>query len=136
MGDTPFMRRIFAAVAFLLLAQPAHAALSVCNKTAHPVRVALGFFNGTDWASRGWWSIAPRDCPKLIEAPLDARYYYLYATDGGSGSWAGGRSFCVASDEKFEIASRANCAGRGYDRKGFFAVDTGDQPDFTQYIAD
>lgn len=136
MGEILGMRRIFATLALLLLAQPAQAALAVCNKTAHPTHVALGFFNGTEWASKGWWTISPGACPKLIETPLDARFYYLYASDGGAGSWGGTRSFCVAANEKFEIIGRAACAGRGYDRKGFFAVDTGDAPDYIQRLSD
>lgn len=130
------MRRILPALLLLLLASPAHASFAVCNRTAHPARVALGYFNGTEWASRGWWTIAPRQCQTLVTAPLDARYYYLYASDGGAGSWAGSRSFCVSGDERFEIVGREACARRGYDRKGFFAVDTGEHPDYTQSLSD
>lgn len=120
----------------LLAAHPALAALSVCNKTQHETRVALGRFNGTDWMSEGWWQIKPHSCQTLLGTPLDARYYYLYASDGSSGSWDGSRSFCVSSDARFEIVGRGGCAKRGYDRKGFFAVDTGNKPDFTQSLSD
>ena len=130
------MHRILAAFALLLLAQPAHAGLSVCNRTAQPAKLALGRFNGTQWMSQGWWTIAGHHCSTVISAPLDARYYYLYATDGGPGSWDGGHPFCTASAAAFKVIGRGDCAAHGYDRKGFFEVDTGDKPDFTQSLSD
>jgi len=130
------MRRILPILLLAMLVSPAEASFAVCNKTPRPARVALGFFNGTDWASAGWWTIAPKACHTLLNQPLIARYYYLYANDGGPGSWAGSRSFCVSSDARFEIVGRAACVRRGYDRKGFFQVDTGQQPDYTQYLSD
>ena len=47
-----------------------------------PTRVALGRFDGTNWTSQGWWTMQPRTCAGLLTGPLDARYYYLYASDG------------------------------------------------------
>jgi len=138
MSDTIFgkMRWILPALLLLTLVSPAEAAFAVCNKTPRPARVALGFFNGTDWASTGWWTVEPKACQTLITEPLEARYYYLYASDGGPGSWAGGRSFCIAPEQKFEIVGRGACARRGYDRKGFFQVDTGRMSDYTQWLSD
>jgi uncharacterized membrane protein len=136
MRDTFSVRRILPALALLLLAQPAAASFAVCNKTPIPARVALGRFDGTGWTSQGWWTIAPHKCRTLLTGALMSRYYYLYASDGGPGSWAGSRSFCVRSNERFEIAGRAACARRGYDRKGFFQVDTGQKPDYTQWLSD
>ena len=98
--------------------------------------MALGRFNGTEWISKGWWTIAPGTCAIVISTPLDARYYYLYASDGGPGSWDGNRGFCVSGADAFKIAGRADCAGRGFDRKGFFEVDTGQKTDYTQLLSD
>ena len=75
----------FLALTLLALA-PAEAALTVCNKAAGPARVALGRFDGRDWASEGWWLLAPGKCADVVTGKLDARYYYLYATDGDAGS--------------------------------------------------
>lgn len=130
------MQRIFLALAFVLAAAPAHAGLTICNKTAQPAKLALGRFNGTHWTSEGWWTISARHCTKVISTPLDARYYYLYATDNGPGSWDGGRAFCVSQAEAFRIIGRGDCAGRGFDRKGFFEVDTGKKTDYTQSLSD
>lgn len=130
------MRLLLAALALLLMAAPAEAGLRVCNKTAHAARLALGRFNGTQWMSEGWWTIEAGKCAAVITTPLDARFYYLYASDGGPGSWDGNRGFCVASDDRFRIDGRADCAGRGFERKGFFEVDTGQKTDYTQLLSD
>jgi uncharacterized membrane protein len=118
------------------MGQPAFAALNVCNKTAREARVAVGRFDGTQWMSEGWWVIAPRACAAVVPRSLKARYYYLYAVDGGAGSWDGSRKFCVGSADKWQSPGRDNCAGRGMDRKGFFRIDTADKPDYTQTLAD
>ncbi|MGH6871447.1 MAG: DUF1036 domain-containing protein [Rhizomicrobium sp.] len=115
---------------------PAQAGFTLCNRTAHAARVALGRFDGTDWGSEGWWSVGPRQCARLIPAALDARYYYLYASDGGAGTWDGGFGFCVAETAKFTVAGREDCAGRGYVRRGFYQVDTGQDTDVTKSISD
>jgi uncharacterized membrane protein len=118
--------RALALLAAVLLATKAEAALTVCNKAGHPARVALGRFDGRDWASQGWWLLAPGQCADVVTGKLDARYYYLYATDGDAGVWDGSTGFCVAATQKFAISGRGNCAGRGYDRKRFFRIDTND----------
>jgi len=129
--------RLWLAFAILCWAAPAYADFHVCNRTANPTKVAFGRYDGTDWLSEGWWNVAPKACATLLEGKLVARYYYLYASDGGSGTWGGKRAFCVtATSGKFQIIGRADCAKRGYDRKSFFEVDTGALPDWTQSLSD
>ncbi len=120
----------------LLVTGPAQAAFTVCNKASTPVKVALGRFDGKVWRSEGWWTILPRKCETLLSGALDARYYYLYGTDGGSGTWNGDKAFCTASVGPFSIPGRGNCAARGYDRKGFFEIDTGQKANWTQTLSD
>jgi uncharacterized membrane protein len=129
------MRPFLALLVFLAFAGPAQAGFNLCNRTAHPAKVALGRFNGTDWMSEGWWTVLPGQCSALIGEKLKARYYYLYADTGGD-SWEGTRGFCVAQSDKFSVIGRADCAGRGYDRKLFFMVDTGQKLDYTQFLSD
>jgi uncharacterized membrane protein len=127
-----------AAVAAALALAPLHAqaALSVCNKTTHPATVALGFFDGKQWSSRGWWTIASGDCAKVVETPLIARYYYLYARhEDIGGAWEGDRSFCIVQGA-FSTEGRADCSKRGYQAKKFFQVDTGNSADWTENLAD
>ncbi|MBV8976667.1 MAG: DUF1036 domain-containing protein [Alphaproteobacteria bacterium] len=110
----------------LLTATGAEAGLSVCNKSQRTAKVALGRFDGRDWRSEGWWSIASGACAALVPGKLDARYYYLYGSDGDTAFWDGGTWFCTADGARFQIEGRGNCAARGYDRRRFFRVDTGD----------
>ncbi len=130
------MRTFLAAVAMCLIALPVQAGFKVCNKTAHEAKVAMGLFDGTVWTSRGWWRIAPEACREILEGPLYARYYYLYASDGGSGGWDGKKGFCVVPGGTFEIKGRRNCEGHGFDRKGFFEIDTGQARDYTQTLSE
>jgi|SRR5579871_815580 len=129
------MRFLLALLALVSLMSPAEARLAVCNRSDRAATVALGRFNGTDWMSEGWWTVAPSACADLIKEPLDARYYYLYASDGASGTWDGGKVFCTGGG-KFSIVGRARCSARGFDRKGFFEIDTGEKPDWTQSLSD
>jgi uncharacterized membrane protein len=116
------------------LAEPALAGFNVCNKTRATVRVALGRFDGKLWSSEGWWVVKPTDCAALVSGPLQARYYYFYATDG-AGTWEGKTNFCVAPTARFKADGRADCARRGFDRRGFSEVDTGKNADWTQTLS-
>lgn len=120
---------------FACSAGPAMADFSVCNKTGQPVRAAIGRFDGTNWTSEGWWTVKAGGCMALLNGPLQGRYYYLYATDGAAGIWDGKTRFCVAPDKRFRSVGRAGCAKRGFDRRGFFEVDTGKKPDWTQTLS-
>lgn len=114
---------------------PALAAFNVCNKSDLATRVALGRFDGTNWTSQGWWTVVPKSCVRLLTGPLQARYYYLYATDGAGGSWEGKTHFCTAPGAKFLAPGRNDCGKRGFDRRGFFEVDTGKSPEWTQTLS-
>jgi uncharacterized membrane protein len=111
------------------------ASFSVCNKTGQDVRAALGRFDGTNWTSEGWWTVKAGGCAALLTGPLQGRFYYLYATDGAAGIWDGKTHFCVAPDRRFKAVGRDGCARHGFDRRGFFAVDTGKKPDWTQTLS-
>jgi len=125
-----------AASLLALSAYPADARLSVCNKTVHPATVALGFFDGKSWTSAGWWTVPAGECAALVNEPLPARFYYLYAEhqDVG-GAWGGDRSFCVKQGH-FEFHGRSDCLAQGYEPKRFFQVDTGNSADWTENLAD
>lgn len=131
-----FLLPVIAATLLGMSIHPAAARFSVCNKTAIPASIALGFFNGKDWASSGWWKIGAGGCAVLIEEPLLARFYYVYAEhDEVGGAWEGDRSFCVKAG-RFTIVGRAGCPAHGYDTRRFFQVDTGNAPDWTENLAD
>ena len=131
------MRHVLAAMTLCLVALPAQAGFHVCNKAPREVKVALGYFDGVIWASRGWWNIPPGTCRTLIDRSLDSRFYYLYASDNSTGIWDGKRVFCVASaSDTFQIKGRGDCEAHGFDRRGFFEIDTGQTRDYTQNLSD
>jgi uncharacterized membrane protein len=67
--------------AALCAAVPARADLRMCNNTNNRVSVALGYTDGQNWVSEGWWNLKSLDCVTLLRGALAAEYYYLYAMD-------------------------------------------------------
>ena len=125
----------------LLIAAPlaAPAALAdfrMCNLTARRVSVALAYTDGQAWVSEGWWNLKPADCDTLLSGALAAQFYYVYAMDERGGEWKG-KAFMCTSDREFKIDGRQDCFVRGFDRTGFFEVDTGkDAKNWTVQLTD
>jgi uncharacterized membrane protein len=124
-----------ASTALVVMAASAPAAmadLKLCNRTDSKVGVALGYKDiQQGWTSEGWWNVAPSNCVKLKEGPLNARYYYVYAVDyDKGGAWGGASNMCT-QNKLFTIRGLDSCQERGFDRKGFFEVDTGEEMDWT-----
>jgi uncharacterized membrane protein len=114
----------------------AKADMSVCNSTSSRVGVALGYRDQQGWITEGWWNLKPNQCEKLLSGRLAARYYYVYGIDyDRGGEWAGS-SFMCTGDKEFTIRGVENCLARGYDRTGFFEVDTGEQKDWRVQFTD
>src|SRR5262249_16286499 len=66
----------------LKIASPA--GYSVCNDTNEAVWTSVGMKNGSDWVSRGWWTVAPGSCAKAISTPLSTdKVYLLVERKGG-----------------------------------------------------
>jgi uncharacterized membrane protein len=126
------------AVLFAAFVAPtlAHAEFRVCNQTKHMIGLAVARSNGIDWISEGWWNIDAEGCTVILEGPLKARYYYLYAVQYDiGGGWSGDRYFCTTR-RSFTITGRQDCQKRGFDRTGFFEVDTQDALDYTHILTD
>lgn len=110
---------------------PAHADLKLCNKTESRVGVALGHKAKEGWVTEGWWTVDPQQCIPLLKGKLIARYYYVYALDlTKGGSWGGNSIMCVR-DKEFTINGIGDCETRGYEKRGFFEVDTKENTDHT-----
>ena len=108
----------------------ARADLKICNDTQSPTDVALGSRNETGWTSQGWWHIPSQTCASLIEGDLTSRYFYLHAEDAQTGAqWHGSVLMCV-SNKEFKIAGRKDCFARGYEKAGFFEIDTKSQDEW------
>ena len=123
----------FAAAVFALAftAQGAKADLKLCNKTESRVGVALGYKDKEGWASEGWWNIGANNCETLLKGPLIARYYYIFAVDYDKGGSWGGKAMMCTRDKMFTIKGIEDCVARGYEKSGFFEVDTGEQKSWT-----
>jgi uncharacterized membrane protein len=123
-------------LAAFLLASPAQADFRMCNNTSNRVSVALAYTDGQNWTSEGWWNLKPSDCDILLRGALAAQFYYVYAMDERGGEWKG-KAFMCTSDREFKIDGRQDCFVRGFDRTGFFEIDTGkDARDWTVQLTD
>ncbi|MEL7272581.1 MAG: DUF1036 domain-containing protein [Pseudomonadota bacterium] len=107
-----------------LTTTPAHADLKVCNDTQTLVGVAVGYRRQGTWVSEGWWRVPKDKCVSVIEGDLNARYYYIHAEDSKTGGRWQGPVFMCTSNKEFKIDGLKNCFSRGFERAGFFEVDT------------
>jgi len=112
---------VFIAIGFL---SPAKADFRLCNNTSNKLSVALAYTDGETWVSEGWWNLKSSACETLLRGPLAAEFYYVYAMDERSGEWKG-KAFMCTRDHEFHIIGRQDCFTRGFDRTGFFEIDTG-----------
>ncbi len=122
---------LLAAVATVMTPRPAAADLRLCNRTGVDVGVAIGYNSRAGWMSEGWWNLKADACETLISGALDSRYYYIYAASNDQAmEWTGEAQLCTSRKE-FAIKGTEDCLVRGYDRHGFFEVDTGEQQSWT-----
>ena len=88
------------------------------------------------WVSEGWWNIKTNIARPCCAARWPPQFYYTYAMDERGGEWKG-KAFMCTRDREFRIEGRENCFLRGYDRTGFFEVDTGkDARNWTVQLTD
>ena len=116
--------------------QPASADFRLCNNTSNRVGVAVGYKENEGWSTEGWWNLAGRSCETVLRGSLVARFYYIYAVDYDRGGEWSGQAFMCTREKEFTIRGTDDCLARGYDRTGFFEVDTGDQPSWTVQLTE
>lgn len=117
---------------------PARADLRICNQTGNEVSISLGYRVPNGWQSEGWWVAPPSQCATVFEGDLSqlSRYFYVFAADDiGGGAWDGDFFLCT-TDESFTIFGTADCLARGYERTGFFEVDTKGRSDWMLQLTD
>ena len=123
-------------VSLMLLTGPARADLRVCNQSTNQVSVALGYRADKGWQSEGWWVAPPAKCAVVYQGDLPSRFFYLYVADDiAGGAWDGSVYMCTR-DESFTIFGVEDCLARGYERTGFFEVDTQNRADWTLQLTD
>jgi uncharacterized membrane protein len=117
-------------------ARPAAADFRLCNNTMSRVGIAIGYKDAKGWTTEGWWNLPSNTCETILNGNLVARYYYVYAVDyDRGGEWLGHAYMCTR-DKEFTIRGINDCLARGYDRTGFFEVDTGDQRAWTVQLTE
>jgi uncharacterized membrane protein len=110
--------------------------LRLCNKTASRVGVAVGYKLSEIWTTEGWWNVATGTCETLMAGPLVSRFYYIYAVDYDQGGVWGGKAIMCTRDKMFTIKGIDDCVARGFERTGFFEVDTGEQRSWTVQLTE
>jgi uncharacterized membrane protein len=117
-------------------ARPAAADFRLCNNTSSRVGIAIGYKEREGWTTEGWWNLPARSCETLLRGALVARFYYVYAVDYDRGGEWSGQAFMCTRDKEFTIRGTQDCLAHGYDRTGFFEVDTGEQPSWTVQLTE
>jgi len=138
------MSRLIASAIFALLIAtatvaapvPAHADFRLCNRTNSTVGVAIGYRDEETWLTEGWWNLPADRCETLIPGPLNSRFYYIYAVDYDQGGEWGGKAFMCTKEKQFTINGIEECVSRGFERTGFFEIDTGEQRTWTVQLTE
>jgi len=115
---------------------PAAADFRLCNNTSSRVGVAVGYKDADGWTTEGWWNLPARSCETVLKGNLVARFYYVYAIDYDRGGEWMGQAYMCTRDKEFTIRGIGDCLARGYDRTGFFEVDTGEQRTWTVQLTE
>jgi uncharacterized membrane protein len=101
------------AAALAASALPAHAELTLCNRTSYRMDAAIGLEKRANVSTRGWFAIDPGQCKQVVDGALDAEMVYVHTrTPRVYGSAPapqdGNADFCVR-DGNFEIANARGC---------------------------
>ena len=130
-------RLVLVAAAITLAPVPALADFHLCNNTGSRVGIAIGYKDSEGgWTTEGWWNLSARSCETLLKGSLVARFYYIYAVDYDRGGEWSGRAFMCSRDKEFTIRGTEDCLARGFDRTGFFEVDTAEQRSWTVQLTE
>jgi len=110
--------------------------LKLCNRADTSVWTAIAMRHDDSWESRGWWSLGPNECAKVIDVALNQPAYYVYAAihDEETGEdyplASAQEDFCLAPT-RFAILGREECRQRGYNEGRFATVLARDRPSAT-----
>jgi uncharacterized membrane protein len=119
-----------------MMPDSAAADFRLCNNTSSRVGISVGYKENEGWTTEGWWNLSARSCETLLRGVLVARFYYIYAIDYDHGGEWSGQAFMCTREKEFTIKGTADCLARGFDRTGFFEVDTGEQPSWTVQLTE
>ncbi len=102
-----------AGLALLLAAMPAHAELTLCNRTSYRVEAAIGLEKRANVSTRGWFGVDPGACKRVLDGTLDADLIYIHARTPPVYGTApipqtGNAELCIR-DGDFTIADARGC---------------------------
>lgn len=102
-----------AAALCVILAAPARAELTLCNRTSYRMDAAIGLEKRASVSTRGWFAVDPGQCKQVVDGVFDADMVYVHTrTSQVYGSAPapqdGNADFCVR-DGNFEIANARGC---------------------------
>ena len=87
--------------------------------------------------TEGWWNIAPRGCETLLQGPRSRRASIMSMRSTTTAAASGPAApSCAPASSEFTIRGVEDCLARGFDRTGFFEVDTGEQKSWTIQLTD
>ena len=91
---------LLAALMLTGLCAPAHAALTLCNRTSYILYAATAAIQSPRSETEGWTRIAPGDCQLARKEPLTAETYLVHARSslahsGPARAWGGSYPVCV-----------------------------------------
>src|SRR6185437_12921349 len=101
------------ATVVLAAVTPAHAELTLCNRTSYMMEIAYGLEKRANVSTYGWFRVDPGQCRKILDTPLEADLVYVHARTspvyGSAPLPQNGESrFCVR-DTAFAISDARNC---------------------------
>jgi len=102
-----------ASATLVLAATPAHAELTLCNRTSYMMEIAFGIEKRANVSTYGWFRVDPGQCRQILDKPLDADLVYVHArTSPVYGSTPlpqnGEAQFCIR-DNAFAITDARSC---------------------------
>ena len=125
-----------------LLATPADASFTVCNRAGSKAFVAVSYFSdGSSW-STGWLQLAPGSCGVAFPGRVSNANIGVHAQTLTGGGIAGDTRrgiIWVNVQPKWTIRNAddpARCKGKGRVMEGFKEIRTGESPDFTYEVYD
>jgi uncharacterized membrane protein len=105
------------------------------NLKDQQVNVAIVTNDGNSWIITGWYAVDPGQRVCVVSGDLTNQYYYYYAFNADS-RWEGDNYYYVDPQHAFsydtqDSAAVSNAEQQGYERRGFYQIDTGNN---TSYV--
>jgi uncharacterized membrane protein len=125
---------LFDALETAALKASAPAGYSLCNDTAGEIWAALGFRDGKDAISAGWWKIPAGTCARALTKPINLDRVFVHAEGHNKPQLVSGKDqFCVAN-VTFQVTGAENCRTRGLSAMGFAVTDTKGKSGYAAHV--